>query len=62
VCEDAKETRQALKNLRTTVHAHLTASGVAEGEWPSAFKVKQATLFLFFFASNVIHLQNDASV
>ena len=52
VCEDAKETRQALKNLRTTVHGHLAASGVAEEEWPSAFKVKvtlyTALLFLFF--------------
>jgi len=62
VCEDAKETRQALKNLRTTVHAHLTASGVAEEEWPSAFKVKLATLFSFLFVfSDVKYLRNDAS-
>jgi len=62
VCEDAKEARQALKNLRTTVHAHLTASGVAEEEWPSAFKVKLATLFSFLFVfSDVKYLRNDAS-
>jgi len=39
VCEDAKEARQALKNLRTTVHGHLSKSGYAEEEWPSTFQV-----------------------
>ena len=44
VCEDAKEARQALKNLRTTVHGHLSKSGYAEEEWPSTFQVKHCCM------------------